>query len=177
MKMPPEARIVVPRAWISFYVKRVAQWIDTRIATTYNPQRTTLLLGVGLAGCRFAEALASQLTTPIDAIDTVHCVRYNADTNRPADEIKIVNPEILDQPEKQVILADCFMDSGLTLQTLQKNTYCRMLTSVVLLRRGDHFSSLAYAAYATNTPDFLFGYGLDYHNEFRELNDIYGVPQ
>lgn len=61
MKMPPEARIVVPRAWISFYVKRVAQWIDTRIATTYNPQRTTLLLGVVSQGAVLQKRLLASL--------------------------------------------------------------------------------------------------------------------
>ncbi|ATB32307.1 GTP cyclohydrolase II [Melittangium boletus] len=76
---------------------------------------------------------------------------------------------------KHVLLIEDIVDTGMTLSYLRENLALRQPVDIkvcALLHRSRHASiqrPLDYVGFTLDTDDFVFGYGMDYKQRFREL--------
>jgi hypoxanthine phosphoribosyltransferase len=96
--------------------------------------------------------------------------------------VRIVKDLDLDLADRDVILVEDIVDSGLTLNYLRKNLMSRNPASLevcaLLVRDSDDYdkSLLRYVGFRV-PDDFLVGYGLDVAERYRNLTEIRVLDQ
>jgi len=135
-----------------------------------------LVLCVMSGGMVFCGHLLCRLKPDIE-FDYVHVSRYGNKTTggdlvwlkRPSQELN----------KKNVIIIDDLLDQGLTLQSIYK--YCirenvSSVKSAVLFRKQKLNSDFDVNYIGFDVPDeYIFGFGIDYKNRYRNLPDLYSV--
>jgi len=92
--------------------------------------------------------------------------------------VQIVGMSSLDELKgKNVLVVDDIIDSGMTLSnliaTLKGLEVSKIWTAILLSKRVQRRSAAQEDFIAFNIPDkFIVGYGLDYNQQFRDLNHI-----
>ena len=146
-----------------------------REITTDYAGRAPLLVGVLKGAFMFMSDLARAIDLPVE-FDFMAVSSYGHST-RSSGVVRIVKDLDLDLANRDVIIVEDIIDSGLTLNYLRRNLLARNPASLevcALLVRENHRmdgSILRYEGFRVPS-DFLVGYGLDVNERFRNLSDI-----
>lgn len=137
-----------------------------------------IFLTVMNGGLIFGAALALAIPRDLE-FDYVHATRYRGGT-RGADLLWIKQPR-LDLRGRTVLLADDILDEGYTLRAIRD--FCldqgasRVLIAVLCEKRhGRTVPGLKADFVGVEVPDrYVFGFGMDYHEQGRNLSGIYAI--
>jgi len=141
------------------------------------PDHEVMLLPVMTGGMFPACELARRIRRPMK-IDYVHATRYRGKTR--GAEIEWLHwPELPDKDETVLLIDDIF-DEGHTLAAIRARLPERFRVTTIALALKEHDRGLQrnwVDIHGLSVPDvYVFGCGMDYHNNFRELPDIWAVP-
>jgi len=137
--------------------------------------RAPLLVGVLKGAFMFMSDLARAIDLPVE-FDFMAVSSYGHST-RSSGVVRIVKDLDLDLADRDVIIVEDIIDSGLTLNYLRRNLLARNPASLevcALLVRENHRmdgSIIRYEGFRVPS-EFLVGYGLDVNERFRNLPDI-----
>ena len=137
--------------------------------------RAPLLIGVLKGAFMFMSDLSRAIDLPVE-FDFMAVSSYGNST-RSSGVVRIVKDLDIDLADRDVIIVEDIIDSGLTLNYLRRNLLARNPASLqvcALLVRENHRVDEAILRYeGFRVPsDFLVGYGLDVNERFRNLRDI-----
>ena len=125
----------------------------------------------------FAGQLATTIGSPLD-FDYVHATRYRGATS--GGELVWIKKPALSFKERTVLLVDDILDEGHTLKAIRD--YCleegaqRVLLAVLCEKRHGRGAGLRADFCGVEVPDrYVFGYGMDYYEQGRNLPAIYAV--
>lgn len=139
---------------------------------------TPVLLTVMNGGLIFGGALALAIPTDLE-FDYVHATRYHGGTR--GSELLWIKQPRLSLRGRIVLLADDILDEGYTLRAIRE--FCidqgaRQVLIAVLCRKLHDRAAPGIAAdfVGVEVPDrYVFGFGMDYHEQGRNLPAIYAV--
>lgn len=126
----------------------------------------------------FAGQLATSIAAPL-TFDYVHATRYRGET-RGAELHWLKRPSIA-LNGKTVLLVDDILDEGHTLSEIRDFCAAERAARVMLVvlcekRHGRTVPNLRADFVGVEVPDrYVFGYGMDYHEQGRNLPAIYAV--
>jgi hypoxanthine phosphoribosyltransferase len=161
-------------AAIDAQVQRIAADIDADYAGGPRPVYLTIMHG----GMLFASRLALALRTDLE-FDYLHATRYRGATtgsglawlHRPATPLR----------GRRVLLADDILDEGHTLKAVKR--WCEdegaadVRIAVMTVKQHERRVDGIHADHvALEVPDrYVYGYGMDYHEQGRNLPGIYAL--
>lgn len=125
---------------------------------------------------------AGQLATAIDApleFDYVHASRFRGTTT--GGDLKWMKRPSIALRDRTVLLVDDILDEGHTLQAIREWCFdegaSRVLLAVLCEKRhGRTVPGLSADFVGVEVPDsYVFGYGMDYHEQGRNLPAIYAL--
>ncbi len=154
--------------------KRVAE-LGAEITADYA-DRPPLLVGVLKGAAMFMSDLSRAITLPVE-FDFMAVSSYGSAT-RTSGVVRILKDLDLDLTDRDVIVVEDIVDSGLTLQYLRKNLRARGPRSLevcaLLVKEGLQKSDLdlRYVGF-TIPPAFVVGYGLDVAERYRNLSAVH----
>ncbi|HKV94094.1 MAG TPA: hypoxanthine phosphoribosyltransferase [Candidatus Angelobacter sp.] len=162
--------VLISRQQIEEAVARLGQEITRDFAG-----ETVVLLGVLKGACLFLSDLARQIE--LDATFDFIAVRSYGTRKESAGEVQLIKDVTTPLEDKNVILVEDILDTGLTFTFLRKLLLARkprMLKFAALLDKPSRRQMPVEADYVGfKIPDkFVVGYGLDYAERFRNLPDI-----
>jgi hypoxanthine phosphoribosyltransferase len=149
------------------------------ITATLEGERAVFLTVMN-GGMFFAAPLALAIGCDLE-FDYVHATRYgDATVGR---DVRWLHHPRVKLAGRTVILADDILDEGYTLAALRD--YCiaegakRVLVAVLCEKRHDRrVPGLQADFVGVEVPDrYVFGYGLDYFGQGRNLRTIYALPE
>lgn len=159
---------------IDVQLRRIAAEIDADYAGGPRPVYLTIMHG----GMLFASKLALAMATDLE-FDYLHATRYRGATtgsglawlHRPATPLR----------GRRVLLADDILDEGHTLKAVKR--WCEdegaldVRIAVLSVKQHDRRVEGIHADYvALEVPDrYVYGYGMDYHEQGRNLPAIYAL--
>ena len=159
---------------IEVQLQRIAAEIDADYARGPRPVYLTIMHG----GMLFASKLALAMATDLE-FDYLHATRYRGATtgsglawlHRPATPLR----------GRRVLLADDILDEGHTLKAVKR--WCEdegaldVRIAVLSVKQHDRRVEGIHADYvALEVPDrYVYGYGMDYHEQGRNLPAIYAL--
>jgi len=162
--------ILISRQQIEEAVARLGQEITRDFAG-----ESVILLGVLKGACLFLSDLARQIE--LDATFDFIAVRSYGTRKESAGEVQLIKDVTTPLEDKNVILVEDILDTGLTFTFLRKLLLARKprtLKFAALLDKPSRRQMPVEADYVGfKIPDkFVVGYGLDYAERFRNLPDI-----
>lgn len=169
----PDAQRLHDRASLEAVIARMGVDITRALAG-----ERALFLTVMNGGMFFASSLAFAIDADLE-FDYVHATRYgNGTVGR---QIEWLHEPRVALDGRTVILADDILDEGYTLAALRD--YCvaegatRVVIAVLCEKLHDRrVPGLRADFVGVQVPDrYVFGYGLDYHGQGRNLPDIYAL--
>ncbi|MCK7594226.1 hypoxanthine-guanine phosphoribosyltransferase [Pseudomarimonas salicorniae] len=169
-----DAELVHDRAAIHAATRRMAGELRRDLAGQ-RPLYLTIMHG----GMLFAAELALELGFDVE-FDYLHATRYRGDT-RGGGLHWLRRPE-RDMQGRPVILVDDILDEGPTIVAVRD--WCReqgadsVHIAVMCWKRHDRgVAGLAPDYWGLEVPDrYVFGYGMDFHEQGRNLPAIYALP-
>jgi hypoxanthine phosphoribosyltransferase len=157
--------------------KRVAD-LAQAISRDY-PSGKVVLVGVLKGGFIFLADLVRALTIPAH-IDFVRLASYGAST-RSSGKIKILRDLETSITNKDVIIVEDIIDTGLTLEFLKKELVKRKPRSLKICAFLDKKSrrkveiDADYVGITMEEDYFVVGYGLDFSEKYRHLPEIFFI--
>ena len=138
--------------------------------------RAPLLVGVLKGAAMFMADLSRAIALPVE-FDFMAVASYGSAT-RTSGVVRILKDLDVDLSDRDVIIVEDIVDSGLTLAYLRKNLAHRSPRSLAIcallvkegLQRGD--LDLRYVGFRI-PPAFVVGYGLDVNERHRNLDAVY----
>jgi len=169
-KMPTHMKVLISRTQIADGVARIGQEITRDFAG-----QSVILVGVLKGACLFLSDLARQIE--LDATFDFIAVRSYGTQKESAGEVQLIKDVTTPLEDKNVILVEDILDTGLTFSFLRKLLMARKprtLKFAALLDKPSRRQMPVQADYVGfKIPDeFVVGYGLDYAERFRNLPDI-----
>ena len=166
--------LLFDRATIERETRRIAAEIDRDYAGGERPVYLSIMHG----GMLFASQLALEMATDLE-FDYLHATRYRGATtgaglswlHRPATPLR----------GRRVLVADDILDEGHTLlavkQWCEQEGAADVRVAVLALKHHDRRAPGIAADYvAIEVPDrYVYGYGMDYHEQGRNLPAIYAL--
>ena len=134
--------------------------------------RRPLLVGVLKGACMFMSDLIRQIDLPVE-LDFMAVSSYGAST-KTSGVVRILKDLDVDLADRDVLLVEDIVDSGLTLAYLRDLLLARSPASLqvcaLLVREGSRPSAaeLRYVGFEI-PPEFVIGYGLDFAERYRNL--------
>jgi len=153
---------------------RIAE-LGKEITSDYA-DRPPLLVGVLKGAFMFMSDLSRAIDLPVE-FDFMAVSSYGSAT-RTSGVVRIIKDLDLDLTQRDVIVVEDIVDSGLTLAYLRKNLAARAPRSLavcaLLVKEGLQKTELdlKYVGFRI-PPEFVVGYGLDVAERYRNLNAIY----
>lgn len=138
--------------------------------------RAPLLIGVLKGAIMFMSDLSRAIELPIE-LDFMAVASYGNST-KTSGVVRIVKDLDLDLADRDVIIVEDIVDSGLTLSFLRRNLETRNPASLevcaLLIREGRQRTEedLRYVGFEI-PPDFVVGYGLDVAERYRNLKALH----
>lgn len=172
MNKMPEFILVLDKETIAQKVSNVAE----RISKDY--ERSDLVLVCVLKGAFvFMADLIRQITLDAFAIDFVRLCSYG-DRNASSGHVRMLLDLEADIADKDVLIVEDILDTGLTMDYLTDQLQARQPRSVktcVMIDKLERRQSDVQPDYVCHTVEqgFLVGYGLDYAGAYRNLPEIY----
>ena len=162
--------VLLSRQQIAEGVARIGQEITRDFAG-----ESVMLLGVLKGACLFLSDLARQIE--LDATFDFIAVRSYGTQKESAGEVQLIKDVTTPLENKNVILVEDILDTGLTFTFLRKLISARKPRTLKLAALLDKPSRRKMTVQADYTgfkiPDkFVVGYGLDFAERFRNLPDI-----
>ena len=154
--------------------QRIAE-LGKEITADYQ-DRPPLLVGVLKGAFVFMSDLARAIELPVE-FDFMAVSSYGSAT-RTSGVVRIVKDLEIDLTDRDVLIVEDIVDSGLTLAYLRRNLAARHPRSLevcaLLVKEGLQRTELdlKYVGF-TIPPDFVIGYGLDVGERYRNLPGIY----
>jgi hypoxanthine phosphoribosyltransferase len=167
----PELKPILTAGEIHLLVKKIAQ----RISSDYQG-RELVLIAVLKGAFIFLSDLIRQLSVPVK-VDFLQAASYGAAT-KSSGQVHLAKPIGIDIKDRDVLLIEDIVDSGITLSYLLDYLRAfqpRSLEVCALLdkrERREVAVSIAYPGLVVG-QGFLVGYGLDYDEDYRHLPGIY----
>lgn len=168
------ATCIYSREQVEAALDQMAQQMQQKLADT-NP----ILLCVVLGGIVPLGNLLPRLDFPLE-IDYVHATRYNGDIS--GGELTWKAEPSCDLRGRTVVIVDDILDGGVTLASICD--YCKqhgaahvqtaVLVDKLVARQPAGVKSADYTG-LTVGDDYVFGYGMDYHEYLRNAPGIYKV--
>ena len=137
--------------------------------------RDLLLVGVLKGAVFFMADLVREITVPCE-IDFMAVSSYGSGTDS-SGVVRILKDLDRDINDRDVLIVEDIVDSGLTLSWLLRNLATRRPRSLrvcTLLRKPDAVRAdvdIAYVGFDIPN-EFVVGYGLDYGEKYRNLGDV-----
>lgn len=152
-------------------ISRRVKELAAEISRDYEG-KNTVLIGILKGAALFLADLSRALTIPVE-IDLLHASSYGTGTAS-SGTVRITRDSGCDVAGRHIILVDCIIDSGRTIETLVRHFRERgpaSIEAVVLLDKKERRTCDAAVRYVGFTvPDrFLVGYGLDQGGKHRNL--------
>lgn len=167
-----QAELLFGRADVVAAIDRLAVRLNVAFADA-DP----LLVCVMKGAVPFTGALMQRLPFALE-MDYVHVTRYRDRTIGGELEWRSTTPDV---SGRVVLLVDDVLDRGTTLQALLRWGQAAgavSLSTVVLLDKQVQPRALEPDYAALRGPDrYVFGWGMDYHGYWRNLPDIYALPE
>ncbi|SRR6266404_5079275 len=168
--MPSNLEVLISRKQIAEGVARIGQQITRDFAG-----ESVVLVGVLKGACLFLSDLARQIE--LEATFDFIAVRSYGTQKESAGEVQLIKDVTTPLEDKNIILVEDILDTGLTFTFLQKLLQARKprtLKFAALLDKPSRRKMPVQADYVGfQIPDkFVVGYGLDYAERFRNLPDI-----
>jgi hypoxanthine phosphoribosyltransferase len=167
------ARIVVSEEQLQNRIRELGKAI-----TADYEGRPPLLVGVLKGAFVFMADLARAIDLEVE-FDFMAVASYGAAT-KSSGVVRIVKDLDADLTNRDVLVVEDIVDSGLTLKYLQRNLMARNPASLdvcaLLVKEGlqREDMQLKYVGF-TIPPEFVVGYGLDHDERYRNLPYV-GVP-
>lgn len=169
----PKASLVHDRANLKSAIDRVGAEIGKHLQG-----RSAVFLSIMQGGLVFA----GQLATAIDAdleFDYVHATRFRGTTE--GGELQWMRRPAIPLAGRTVLLVDDILDEGHTLKAIRDWCIGAGAQSVLLAvlcekRHGRTVPGLVADFVGVQVPDrYVFGYGMDFHEQGRNLPAIYAL--
>jgi hypoxanthine phosphoribosyltransferase len=167
------ADIIHDRARLESAIVEIAARIDTALAGEV-PVYLTVMNG----GLVFAGALALAIRTDLE-FDYLHATRYRGGTR--GHELQWLKHPGVSLRGRTVLLADDILDEGHTLRAIRDHCVAagakRVLIAVLCEKRhGRTVEGISADFVGLEVPDrYVFGYGMDFHEQGRNLPGIYAL--
>lgn len=166
-----QSRVLFDRAQIEAAIRRMA--VD--ISADYADERPVYLT-VMHGGMPFAAQLAMEVTVDLE-FDYLHATRYRGNT-RGTDLVWLHRPAT-PLRGRRVLIADDILDEGHTLKAIKQ--WCLdegardVRVAVLAVKRHDRCAEGIHAEYiGLDVPDhYVYGYGMDFKEQGRNLPGIY----
>ena len=168
---PAIGAVVVESSDINHRIKE----LGAEISADYV-DRIPLLVGVLKGAAMFMSDLAREITRPVE-FDYMSVSSYGSAT-RTSGVVRILKDLDGDLSDRDVIIVEDIVDSGLTLTYLRKYLAARNPRSLevctLLLKEGLQKTDLRlrYVGFRI-PPDFVVGYGLDVNERYRNLESVH----
>ena len=167
------AERVHDRPTLEASIARVAREIDAAL-----DGEEAIFLTVMQGALAFAGPLATTIATPL-VFDYVHATRYRGATS--GGELSWIKRPSLSLAGRTVLLVDDILDEGHTLKAIRD--FClaegarRVLIAVLCEKKhARRVAGIAPDFCGVDVPDrYVFGYGMDYYEQGRNLPAIYAV--
>ena len=175
-----DARAVLERADCLFDDRAVQNALDQMAAdiSLKFENKNPLVLCVMTGGIIATSELLKRLSFPLE-LDFIHATRYGDNTT--GDKLKWLTKPHKSLQDRDVILIDDILDVGKTLHEIvnycNDNGAASTSTAVLVEKEHDRKEGL-YKADFTGlvVPDrYVFGYGMDYKQFWRNLSAIYAA--
>jgi len=166
------ADLVHEHATLAAAIERVGREIDATLDGT-----PAVFLTVMQGALAFAGQLATAIRAPL-AFDYVHATRYRGATSGGA--LLWIKQPAISLAGATVLLVDDILDEGHTLKAIRdfclEQGAARVLLVVLCEKRHGRGAGLRADFAGVEVPDrYVFGYGMDYHEQGRNLAAIYAV--
>ena len=164
-------RILFSRDNISNRIKELAHQIDEDFKDAKEP---IILVGVLKGSFIFLSDLSRELTIP-HIIDFIAVSSYGKKkTTKSSGSVRMIMDTREDQQNRDVLIVEDILDSGYTLEYINKMFIARgthSVKNVVLLTKEiKHEADVKLDYLGFSSPDvWAVGYGLDYRERFRTL--------
>lgn len=168
-----QADLLFDRVALEGAIARLAAQIEFDYA-----QQRPLYLTVMNGGMLFSAQLALQIGIDLE-FDYLHATRYCGDT-RGAELVWLRHPQMPMQG-RQVLLVDDILDEGQTLKAVREACLAEGASQVriavlALKRHARRVPGIEADYVGVEVPDrYVFGYGMDYHEQGRNLPGIYAL--
>ncbi len=162
---------VLTKEEIATRVEEVAQ----AISTDYR-DRDLILIGILKGAFIFLSDLIRHLSIPVK-VDFI-CASSYGDRTSSSGRVKLTKDVDLDVKNKDVIIVEDIVDTGITLSYLMKHLKSSGAASVricALIDKRERRKTEVVVDYVCHSVDkgFLVGYGLDYAEFYRNLPEVY----
>jgi hypoxanthine phosphoribosyltransferase len=168
---PEVGRVVVSSVELQARIVELGR----RISEDYA-DRPPLLVGVLKGAFMFMSDLSRAISLPVE-VDFMAVSSYGSAT-RTSGVVRIVKDLDVDLVDRHVLVVEDIVDSGLTLNYLQRYLMARRPASLevcaLLVKDGQQRTELdlRYVGFHI-PPEFVVGYGLDVDERLRNLNAIH----
>jgi len=166
------AELLVSGAELERILDRLAESI-TAVLAERDPVVLCVMTGAVIAVGRLLPRLGFPLT-----LDYVHATRYRGTTS--GGDLQWLHRPAVSVRGRQVLVVDDILDVGVTLDAVVRA--CRedgatdVRTAVLVEKAREHAHDFRADFVGIQLPDrYLFGYGLDYKDYFRNADGIYAV--
>ena len=128
----------------------------------------------------FAGQLALAIRTDVE-FDYVHATRYRGATS--GSDLHWLREPAVSLVDRVVLLVDDILDEGHTLKAVREDCYARgakkvLIASLCTKRHDRLVDGIASDFNGVELPDrYVFGYGMDYHEQGRNLPAIYALRE
>ncbi len=169
-----EAELVCDQASVAAAVKRVAEQVTRQVGDS-----VPLVLSVMGGGVVFTGQLLPLLRFPLE-FDYVHVTRYRGATK--GGEIEWIVKPRTDVSGRTVLVIDDILDEGHTLAEIRAWLLDKGAKSVYTAVFADKLLEIAKPVTAdfvgVKVPDsYVFGFGMDVHDAWRNLPAVYALKQ
>ncbi|MGB8633975.1 MAG: hypoxanthine-guanine phosphoribosyltransferase [Rhodanobacteraceae bacterium] len=166
-----QSRVLYTQSTLDACIKRMGVEIDAALAG-----QGAIFITVMNGALVFAGHLAIAIDSPLE-FDYVHATRYHSGTE--GKQLEWLRRPAVDMQGRNVILVDDILDEGHTLKAVREACIEagaeRVLVAALcvkrLVRRG---AAIEADFQGVEVPDaYVFGFGMDYHEQGRNLPDIH----
>jgi Hypoxanthine-guanine phosphoribosyltransferase len=153
--------------------------LGRRIDAALDGERAVFLTVMNGA-LMFAGQLALSIRTDLE-FDYVHATRYRGATS--GSDLHWLREPAADLADRTVLLVDDILDEGHTLKAVRDDCLRRgakrVLIASLCSKKHDRLVAGIVADFnGVELPDrYVFGYGMDYHEQGRNLPDIYALKE
>lgn len=170
-----DADLIHDRATLESAIRSMGNSIDSALAG-----EVPIYLSVMHGGLIFSGALALAISNDLE-FDYVHATRYRGGTQ--GQDLHWIKAPNAKMNGRTVLLADDILDEGYTLRAIRD--YCiaqgaaRVLIAVLCEKRHGRTAPGIKADFVgVEVPDrYVFGFGMDYHEQGRNLPAIYALKE